>query len=197
MARPRSEDRRNAILSAAASVVAEHGLDAVTTAAIAKRAGVSNGSLFVYFATKAELMNVLYVSLKLEMGTVAMAALPSESSPRDQLHFLWTRWVEWATEGPEKRRALAQLQVSDVITQESHDAAASAWAAVAELLERCRADGPLREVELGFVLLLINAIAEAAIDALLADPAATATRADAAFDAIWRVLAGTSPISSP
>ena len=86
--------------------------------------------------------------------------------------------------------------MSDVITQESHDAAASALAAVAELLERCRADGPLLELEIGFVLLLINAIAEAAIDACLAEPTDADTRAQAAFDAIWRVLAGTSPSSS-
>ena len=36
MAKPRSEDRRNAILSAAARVIASQGLAAAATAAIAK-----------------------------------------------------------------------------------------------------------------------------------------------------------------
>ncbi len=58
MARPRSKDRRNAILSAATSVIACQGLGAAT-ATIAKEAAVSNGSLFLYFDTKATLFNEL------------------------------------------------------------------------------------------------------------------------------------------
>ena len=84
MPRPRSEDRRNAILSAATRVIAAEGLGAAT-AAIAKDAGVSNGSLFAYFGTKAVLLNELYVALKTEMGAVAVAGLPIESSVREQV----------------------------------------------------------------------------------------------------------------
>ena len=75
MARARSEKRRNAILSAATRVIASRGL-AAATATIAKQAGVSNGSLFLYFDTKAMLLNELYVSLKTEMGAAAIAGSP-------------------------------------------------------------------------------------------------------------------------
>jgi AcrR family transcriptional regulator len=51
MARPRSEDKRNAILEAATEVVAEQGVSA-PTARIAKRAGVAEGTLFTYFENK-------------------------------------------------------------------------------------------------------------------------------------------------
>ena len=71
MARPRNEDRRNAILSAATRVIASQGLGA-PTAGIAKEAGVSNGSLFVYFDTKATLLNELYVALKAINGLLSM-----------------------------------------------------------------------------------------------------------------------------
>ena len=72
MARPRSDERRNAILAAATRVIASHGLG-TATAAIAKEAGVSNGSLFVYFDTKVTLFNQLYVTLKTEMAEAAAA----------------------------------------------------------------------------------------------------------------------------
>lgn len=80
MARPRSADRRQAILSAVTRVVAAQGLSAPTLA-IAKAAGVSNGSLFVYFDAKAALLNELYVSLKTEMGTAAVDGLSVGSDP--------------------------------------------------------------------------------------------------------------------
>jgi hypothetical protein len=56
MARSKSDDRRSAIMSAAIRVIASQGLGAAT-ATIAKEAGVSNGSLFTYFETKADLLN--------------------------------------------------------------------------------------------------------------------------------------------
>src|ERR1700753_709531 len=109
MARPRSADRRNAILSAAARVIAAQGLGA-PTAAIAKQAGVSNGSLFGYFDTKATLLNELYIVLKTEMGAAAAGELPATSDLREQVRHMWNQWLSWATSFPEKRRALAQLE---------------------------------------------------------------------------------------
>src|SRR5450755_2691979 len=102
MPRPRSVDRRNAILSAATHVIAGQGLGAAT-AAIAKEAGVSNGSLFVYFDTKATLLNGLYVALKTEMGAAAVDGLPVESDAREQVLHLWNQWLGWATSFPQKR----------------------------------------------------------------------------------------------
>jgi hypothetical protein len=50
MAKPKSEDKRNALLSAAVQVFAERGLGA-PTAAIMSAAGIAEGSLFTYFKT--------------------------------------------------------------------------------------------------------------------------------------------------
>src|SRR3984885_3351290 len=191
MPRPRSEDRRNAILSAATRVIAAEGLGA-PTAAIAKDAGVSNGSLFVYFGTKAVLLNELYVTLKKEMGAVAVAGLPVESDVREQVLHMWNQWLGCATWCPEKRRALARLQVADDITADSHRAVSSAFSGIADLLERSRASGPMRDTPLGFVLTLTTAIADAAIDAIIREPAEAEARGSVAFDAMWRVLAGLS-----
>jgi AcrR family transcriptional regulator len=105
MPRPRSEDRRTATLAAAARVIAVQGL-AAPTATIAREADVSNGSLFVYFDTKAALLNELYVTLKTEMAA-ASGDLPAEREPREQVRHMWTQWLRWATANPEKRRAPA------------------------------------------------------------------------------------------
>lgn len=196
MARRRSEDRRNAILAAATRVVASEGLGAAT-AAIAKEAGVSNGSLFLYFETKAVLLNELYVVLKSEMGAAAMTGLPARGEIREQVHHMWTQWLAWATTNPEKRRALAQLEVADDITAESHHSVSEAQRDMAELLERSRAGGPVQDAPLGFVLTLISAMADATMDALIREPAEADARSTVAFEAIWRVLAGPATCHRP
>ncbi len=175
-------------------MVASQGLTAAT-AAIAKEAGVSNGSLFLYFETKAVLFNELYVALKTEMGEAAVAGLPAEGAPRELVRHMWERWLRWATTNPEKRRALAQLEVADEVTAESHRIVRHAQAGMAELLERSRDDGPMRDAPLGFVLTLASAMADATMDAMIRDPEMADAHSTAAFDAVWRVLAG-SPAPS-
>jgi len=195
MARPRSADRRNAILSAAARVIASQGTGAAT-AAIAKEAGVSNGSLFVYFDTKAALLNELYLALKAEMTAAAAAGLDTGGEPREQVRRMWRQWLRWATANPGKRQALAQLEVAEDITADSRLTAHSAFSGIAALLDRSRADGPMGDAPLGFVLALMTAIAEATIDAVIREPAEAEARSSEGFDAIWRVLAGSSTPAS-
>jgi AcrR family transcriptional regulator len=77
-------------MSAAIRVIAAQGLGA-PTATIAKEAGVSNGSLFTYFETKADLLNQLYVGLKTEMGAAALDGLPIDGDIREQMLHVWTR----------------------------------------------------------------------------------------------------------
>ncbi|MCT2736163.1 helix-turn-helix transcriptional regulator, partial [Salmonella enterica subsp. enterica serovar Heidelberg] len=55
MARPKSEDKKQALLEAATQAIAQSGI-AASTAVIARNAGVAEGTLFRYFATKDELI---------------------------------------------------------------------------------------------------------------------------------------------
>src|SRR3984957_14591213 len=115
MARAKSEDKRDALLAAATRVIAVQGLSA-PTAVIAREAGVANGSLFTYFETKADLFNQLYLALKTEMASAAMKDFPDDAELRTHFFHIWQRWMNWAVPFPEKRRAPAQLGISDEIT---------------------------------------------------------------------------------
>ena len=172
-------------------MIASQGLGAAT-ATIAREAGVSNGSLFVYFDTKAALVNELYVALKTEMAEAAVEGLPVDAGIREQLLHMWNRWLRWATTYPEKRRTLAQLDPSEDITAETHRTASQAFSGIAELLQSSHADGRMQDAPLNFVLTLTSAIAEATIDAMIRRPAEADALSRAGFDAMWRVLA-TSP----
>jgi AcrR family transcriptional regulator len=69
VARPRSDEKRADILAAAGRVIGDFGPSA-PTARIAKEAGVAEGTIFIYFDTKDELLNELYLELK-ETGEAA------------------------------------------------------------------------------------------------------------------------------
>jgi AcrR family transcriptional regulator len=175
-------------MSAATRVIASHGLSAAT-AMIAKEAGVSNGSLFTYFDTKPDLLNQLYLELKTDMGAAALGGLPAGGHVREQLLHMWSRWMHWAAAYPEKRRALAQLEVSDEITVRTHQAASQALTGVAGILERSRENGPMRDVSLTFVVGLASALADTTIDFIIRDPGGAETHSRTGFDALWRMIA--------
>ena len=187
MARPRSEDKRNAIMDAATRVIVTHGLSA-PTAMIAQEAGVANGSLFTYFDTKADLFNQLYLELKAGMASAILKELPAETELRDQLFHTWSNWMNWAISHPEKRRALAQLNVSDEITPANRAAAYKAMAGIGDLLEQSRAKGPMREVPMGFVVAMMSSLAETTVDFMIQDPPNADKHCKVGFDAVWRMV---------
>jgi len=134
-------------------------------------------------------LNHLYVDLKTGQASAALEGLPVGAELRAQVFHLWSQWMDWAVSNPEKRRALAQLDVSDEITPASRAAAHQTMAGIADLLERSRANGPLRDAPLGFVVALMNALAEATMDAIIRDPANAEQRCTVGFEALWRVIA--------
>jgi AcrR family transcriptional regulator len=189
VSRPKSEDKRHAIMAAATRVIVKHGLGA-PTAMIAQEAGVSNGSLFTYFKTKADLFNQLYLELKASTAEAAdLAGIPAGAGLREQVFHVWSNWMTWAVSNREMRRALAQLHVSDEITPATRAAAHKSMAGIADLLERVRASGPLREVPLSFVVAILNSLGDATIDYMVQEPAKAKKHCQVGFDALWRVIA--------
>jgi AcrR family transcriptional regulator len=174
-------------MSAAMRVIASQGLGAAT-ATIAKEAASLTVHSFIYFETKAELLNQLDIELKTEMAVVALEDLPAESDVRAQLLHMWRRWLRWAVSCPEKRRTLAHPGVSDNITSETQRTAHQSMVGIAALLEWSRENGPLRNAPLGFVSALMSAMADTTIDFMINDPANAETHCIAAFNAMWRML---------
>jgi len=187
MARPRSDDKRNAIMEAATRVIVSHGLSA-PTATIAREAGISNGSLFTYFKTKTDLFNQLYLELKAGMAAAALKGIPARADLRDQGFHVWSNWMDWAMSNPEKRRALAQLGVSDGISQATRHTAHKTMAGMAELMEKMRANGSLRKAPWKFVSAIMNSLAETTMDFMIQDPANAKKHCKTGFEAFWRVI---------
>lgn len=87
MARPKSEDKKQALLEAAAAAFAQSGI-AASTSAIARSAGVAEGTLFRYFATKDELLNELYLAIKLRTVRMMIAGLDRTAPERERAQYL-------------------------------------------------------------------------------------------------------------
>ena len=186
MARPRSEDKRQAILAAATGLFAKEGLNA-PTARIARMAGVAEGSLFTYFASKDELLNQLYLDLKGQLRS-AMEPAPAQADLREQVRQAWLTYVTWGVAHPQERQVLAKLGLSDRITPTTRTTAVQAFCEVSRLLETAMAAGALRDQPSAFVGALLAAMADTTMDFIYHDPASAAGTREAGFAAFWNAI---------
>lgn len=89
----RRETTRTALLDAAAACLLDDGLAGFTTAAVASRAGLSNGALFRHFPSRADLLaaTAAHVLTTLRLGYEAgFAALPGgRRTAGELLELLW------------------------------------------------------------------------------------------------------------
>src|SRR6202034_633563 len=186
MARPKSEDKRNAILDAAMRVFAQRGLTAAPTSEISKEAGVAEGTLFTYFKTKDDLMNALYREIKLELADAMMSGFPRKKTVRTRLRHVWDGYVNWGVANREKRRVLAQLQVSGMLSQETIAAGSAPFVEIQNTIRGAIEQHILR-TDLPDELLskMLAASAEATMDLIALKPAMTNQYRNGGFEIYW------------
>lgn len=190
MARLRSEDKRNAILAAAAQAIAEQGIGA-PTARIAKLARVAEGTLFTYFYNKDDLLNQLYLEIKAELRNILMATYPKAGKLESRMRHVWEKYVEWGVAQPEKRRAMAQLSVSDRIAEHVRAAGMQAFTEVNAMIQESIAKGMLRDHPPAFISAIMGSLAETTMDFIARDPAHAERYRNAGFEAFWHAIAQT------
>jgi AcrR family transcriptional regulator len=187
MARPKSDDKRDAILSAATTVFADGGLSAPTSA-ISKTAGIAEGTLFTYFPTKDDLLNALYRQIKLELADVLMSGFARKKDVRGKLQHIWDAFVSWGLANPERRKVLAQLLVSDKLTNETKAVGSAPFAEFAVMGREAIARGTIRDLPLEFLIAMMEAMTQATIELIAANPSNAAKYRKFGFETLWNGL---------
>ena len=188
MARPLSEEKRNAILAAAAELIAEQGIGS-PVAKIAKQAGVAEGTIFTYFADKNVLLNALYLWIKDDLASATTTGLPSAKSLKLRCRHVWDRYIEWGAGGPSQRKAMSQLTVSDRITAVSRQQGGAAFREVIAMLDEIAdASGSGRQ-SAAFIAAIMESLAETTLSFIAREPAALAHYQQAGFEAFWGAVA--------
>ena len=186
MARPKSEDKRNAILDAATRVFAERGLTAAPTSEISKQAGVAEGTLFTYFKTKDDLINALYREIKLQLADAMMSGFPRKKSVRARLRHVWDGYVTWGVINPKQRKVLAQLQVSGMLSKESIDAGGAPFVEMQNMIRDATEQHILRaDIPIELIPKMMAASAEATVDLILLKPSTAKKYRDGGFEVYW------------
>lgn len=185
MARPLSPEKKSSILRAALEVIAEEGLSA-STAKIAGKAGVAEGTIFTYFADKDMLLNALYVDLKTDLAAAMEKRFSAGADARERARHLWNSYIRWGAADPLKHRALRQLSVSERVTEASRAAGRKCVGQFSRVLEEISRNRERTE----FSGAVMNALADTTLDFIAREPGRAKRYTELGFDAFWRAAAG-------
>ena len=189
MARPKSEDKKLALLDAATTAFAQSGI-AASTALIARSAGVAEGTLFRYFATKDDLLNALYLHLKQDLCQTMLANMDRAlTQPKEHTRNIWNSYVDWGIRNPVAHGAIRQLGVSEKINAETEQAVHEMFPELHELCRRSIRTVFMSEEFRLFGDALFLSLAETTMAFATREPARAAEFKALGFEAMWRALA--------
>lgn len=185
MARPLSSEKRESILAAASALIANQGIG-ISTATIAKAAGVGEGTLFTYFSTKDELLNQLYLDLSQSLVSSLLTDFPKIGDSRDRIFHLMSRLIEWGVTNHSGHRAKCHLRASDRISPETHRTAESLFRGLRKIVEDCLKGHVSPVLSSFYIDSVFPGITEITIEAILAQPKEREALTQACFELFWK-----------
>jgi AcrR family transcriptional regulator len=187
MARPRSEDKRNALLAAATQVFANKGLTAPTSA-ITSAAGLAEGTLFVYFKGKDELINTLYEDIKVELSGAMLAGYKKDAPIRSRMQHVWNNYVEWGVKNPERLAVSHKIKVWEGLKPEVQEATTARFAELHSMIKTAVGEGIFQDLPQSFVIAMLSAQAETTMQFMRQDPSKSKDYQEKGFLVFWNGL---------
>ena len=156
------EERPKQILEAALAVFAERGLAAARLEDIAKRAGVSKGTIYLYSANKEELFRDVFRSTVIEFIEPGEAAFEQDRDPMRALD-LWMEghwnWIRSATFPAMHRLVNSELRdFPDLAAFYANEVVGRAQRLVREILERGMETGVFRRMDANVASRMLSAL---------------------------------------
>ena len=188
--RVKDEAKRRAIIDATIAEVVAGGLAGASVASIAKRAGVSQGTIYLYHDDKAALLRATFLEAKRAIHGALMEAAAGHASTRDAIRAQWFALHRFVESDPGTFLFAEQAMGADLIGEGERAEFDRMACEMLAPIERGLADGTLRPAPPAAIASVLSAPAvqlarrrafghDTCDDALVA----------ATFDVAWRGVA--------
>lgn len=189
MVRIKTEDKRDAILLATLKLVNSNGFHAAPMSRIASDAGVSAGTIYIYFRNKEDLVNTLYKELKAKFASRVLQNFTPEAPVKKGFEIIWRNILSYKLSEPEDAAFIEQCDNTPMVTEASREFGLKSIQPLFDLWERGQQEGIIkpfcRQMLFAFSLFPIIYIAQSyskSGEELIAEVI------DAAFGASWDAI---------
>lgn len=186
--RPKDNAKVEAIFEATIGLTGELGLDKLTISAIANRADIASGTLYIYFDGKEQLLNELYKSL-MQKGTLSLLPSITHLPLKKQLMSIWASVLKFRVVNSADVVFMHQFRYSSLISGEAKNLDERFLGHVSRLLNAGKKECIIKDVdnELLFPLLYgyVNSLAR---DMVSKNITLTETLIETTFGICWDAI---------
>lgn len=144
MVRSKTEDKREAILIATLRLVNSNGFHAAPMSKIAAEAGVSAGTIYLYFQNKEDLVNTLYCELKEKFANRIFEDFNPETPVKIAFEMIWRNVLKHKLSEPEEATFLEQCDNTPMVTDASREIGLKTVQPLFDLWERGKQEGIIK-----------------------------------------------------
>lgn len=179
--------KREKIIQAAISSFCEKGFQQTSTAIISKAAGVATGTLFLYFKSKDDLINIIYKEAKTAMMANVQEGFPETQDTQVIVKHIWIRAINWALENRQTFQFIHMCKASPIITEETKSELAPLTGFGDRLLRNAFAKKELSVMDTQMFYMLLDGMWNSTIEYLIANPQKQKKKIiDQAFEIFWK-----------
>jgi AcrR family transcriptional regulator len=110
-----SSSTKARVLDAAAKVFLQHGFATTSMDLVRQEAGVSNGSLYHHFPSKAQLADALYAHTLRDFHVALMSPIRGRASAQTAVKGMLRAYMDWVERNPQGARLLHELKRSGAL----------------------------------------------------------------------------------
>ena len=110
-------DKKSALLNATLTLVNNHGFHNAPMAKIAKLAGVSPATIYLYFENKQDLINSLYLEVKKSFSDLAFQGYEETMSVKKGFEMIWFNIAHYKLTSISEANFLSQCDTSPMIDE--------------------------------------------------------------------------------
>ncbi|CAM4106444.1 MULTISPECIES: TetR/AcrR family transcriptional regulator [Flavobacterium] len=115
----KSIEKRDALLKATLCLVNNGGIQEASMAKVAKLANVSPATIYLYFDSKQDMVNQLYLDVKQSFTDAAFKNLLTDSSVKENFEKIWFNMVDFKLHQKEEASFLSQCDNTPMIDEQT------------------------------------------------------------------------------
>lgn len=144
--REKDSGKVDIIFKAALKLVLSEGFTALKMSALAKEAGIAAGTIYLYFDSKEELINQLYVDLKRRNSLEFLKGYDPELPFMDGFETIWYNYLDTALGRPEEVAFLEQYYRSPYLRDDVRQESEKLLQPIFDLLERGKNEALVQDI---------------------------------------------------
>lgn len=139
-------DKKSALLNATLTLVNNHGFHNTPMSKIAKLAGVSPATIYLYFEHKQDLINTLYLEVKESFSACAFAGYNEEMSVKTGFELIWFNIANYKLNQIKEANFLSQCDNSPMIDETIRIEGLKNLQPLLDLWERGKKEGIIKPI---------------------------------------------------